>query len=150
MRDKYSQERILKLHPKVKDTFEAFINECEETHDITLRITQGLRTFDEQQKLYNQGRSAPGKIVTNSQAGQSYHNYGLAIDLVRMSDTGADWSYSMKALKPIADKHGLVWGGSFKTISDGPHFEKSFGFTWRQLLEMKNTHKVDASGYVLI
>ena len=32
-------------------------------------ITSGRRTMAEQQKLYNQGRTAPGDIVTNARPG---------------------------------------------------------------------------------
>ena len=86
MKDPISVKRLDKLHPKVRDTFKAFIEECEALHpDTTLRITQGLRTFPEQQALYDQGRNGkPGKIVTNAKPGQSYHNWGLAIDLVEL------------------------------------------------------------------
>ncbi|BBP87504.1 hypothetical protein BsIDN1_11220 [Bacillus safensis] len=49
---------------------------------IFVQITSGYRSFAEQNKLYSQGRTAPGKIVTNAKGGQSNHNYGLAIDYV--------------------------------------------------------------------
>ena len=53
--------------------------------------TSGMRTWEEQQKLYNQGRTAESKakgekIVTNAKPGSSYHNYGLAIDFCKDSD----------------------------------------------------------------
>lgn len=155
MRDSVSVARLAKLHPLVRDTFKAFIEDCEALNpDTTLRITQGLRTFDEQQALYNQGRNGnPGKIVTNASAGQSYHNYGLAIDLVELDGAKneiADWKFDMGTLKPIADKYGIVWGGNFKSIKDKPHFEKTFGFNWKQLLELRNKGAVDADGYVII
>jgi len=44
-------------------------------------ITDGARTFEEQQRLYDQGRTHPGEIVTKALPGWSYHNYGLAVDI---------------------------------------------------------------------
>lgn len=155
MKDSVSVARLEKLHPLVRGIFKAFIEECESVNpDTTLRITQGLRTFEEQQALYDQGRNGkPGKIVTNAKAGQSFHNYGLAIDLVELDGAKneiADWSFDMGTLNDIAAKHGIVWGGNFKSIKDKPHFEKTFGFSWQQLLEIRNKGGVDADGYVLI
>jgi peptidoglycan L-alanyl-D-glutamate endopeptidase CwlK len=154
MKDSVSVARLAKLHPLVRNTFKSFIEECEAlSPDTTLRITQGLRTFPEQQALYDQGRGKPGKIVTNARAGQSYHNYGLAIDLVELDGEKneiADWKFDMGTLQDIAKKYGIVWGGNFKSIKDKPHFEKTFGFSWQQLLELHNKGGVDADGYVLI
>ena len=45
-------------------------------------VTQGLRTYAEQDALYAQGRTVPGEIVTNAAAGYSWHNFGNAVDLV--------------------------------------------------------------------
>ena len=54
--------------------------------------------MEEQAMLYAQGRSRPGKIVTQAKPGQSYHNYGLAFDWVPLKQSGknadlwiADW-----------------------------------------------------------
>jgi peptidoglycan L-alanyl-D-glutamate endopeptidase CwlK len=148
MRDKISIDRLAKLHPKARNVFKAFIEECETTFDITLRISQGLRTFAEQDALYAQGRPK-GKIVTNAKGGYSMHNYGMACDFVRM--IGKDWdrNYNMKTLAPIALKHGLVWGGTFKTIFDPPHFELQLS----NIAGLRALHfagRVDKDGYVIL
>jgi LAS superfamily LD-carboxypeptidase LdcB len=137
MKDKISIERISKLHPKVRSTFTNFIKDAELGLNITLRVTQGLRTIDEQNALYEQGRTKPGNIVTNAKGGSSYHNYGLAIDVVEMIDGKPNWNFDYKKLKPYADKWGIVWGGTFKSIIDKPHFEISFGFKPSQLKNMR-------------
>src|SRR5512146_24015 len=49
---------------------------------IAIRVTQGLRTWAEQDALYAQSRTAPGPKVTNCKGGYSYHNFGLAVDCV--------------------------------------------------------------------
>jgi len=150
MRDKLSEQRLQKLHPKVRATFKAFIEDCEglDTNTV-LRITAGLRTDKEQDALYAQGRTTPGPKVTNAKAGQSYHNYGLAIDLVELDGEKneiADWKFDMATLKPIADRHGIVWGGTFRSIKDKPHFQIDLGYTVSQL---RDTAK-DAHGYPLL
>lgn len=137
MKDRISDTRIKLLHPKVQDDFRRFVEEAEEGLNIVLRVAQGLRTFDEQQALYDQGRTKPGKIVTNAKPGSSYHNYGLAIDVVPLIENGTklDWNFDYNKLLPYAKKYDLVWGGNFKSIVDKPHFEKTLGYNWRTLLK---------------
>ena len=153
MKDKYSPERIAKLHPKVRQPFTEFITECENTFNITLRIVQGLRTINEQNALYAQGRTTKGSIVTNAKGGQSFHNYGLAIDIAELDAKGQiNWNYDMSKLKPIADKYNIIWGGSWKSFKDLPHFEMNFGFpeNCKLLLEKVTKKEVDKEGYILI
>jgi peptidoglycan LD-endopeptidase CwlK len=45
-------------------------------------LFMALRTFECQDELYAQGRTLPGKIVTNARGGDSLHNFGLASDWV--------------------------------------------------------------------
>lgn len=134
MRDKISQIRLDSLHPKVRADFKQFIEDSEEGLNITLRIAQGLRTMEEQQALYDLGRKKPGSIVTNAKAGSSYHNYGLAVDLVVMVDNKLDWNYDMGKLVTYAIKKGISWGGSWRKFKDKPHFEKTFGINWKDML----------------
>lgn len=89
-------------------------------------ITSGRRTMAEQQKLYNQGRTAPGDIVTNAKPGQSAHNFGLAADLAPMKDGKIWWNAPKSVWKQMADTArglGLTSGYYFKTIFDAPHVE---------------------------
>lgn len=135
MKDNISQARLLALHPRAREDFRMFIEDAEAGLNIKLRIAQGMRTMAEQQALYNKGRTTAGAKVTNAKAGSSYHNYGLAIDLVVMDGAKADWNYDMKKLTPYADKHEIKWGGNWRTFKDTPHFEKTFGIEWREMLK---------------
>lgn len=141
MKDAVSIERIKGLHPKVREDFENFITEAENALGITIRITQGMRTFEEQQKLYDRGRTEPGKIVTKAKPGSSYHQYGLATDLVEVIGGGVDWNYDMSKLVPYATKYGIDWGGNWTGFKDFPHFEKHFNINWRQLLALHEQKK---------
>ena len=100
MKDPISIQRVNALHPRAIPVFTDFINECESTLNTTFRVTMGLRTIDEQNTLYAQGRTVPGQIVTNAPGGTSYHNYGLAVDICEMVNGQPDWNFDMSKLQP--------------------------------------------------
>lgn len=131
MKDSISQQRILDLNPYggIRDIFTSFIEECENTFDITLRIMLPVfRSINEQNKLYEQGRSTPGAIVTDAKGGSSFHNYGLAVDICNLVHGKPDWSFDMSTLVQIATKHKLEWGGCWVHRKDPPHFEYRMNF----------------------
>jgi peptidoglycan L-alanyl-D-glutamate endopeptidase CwlK len=55
---------------------------------IYVGVAQGYRSIAEQNRLYAQGRTLPGPIVTNARGGQSIHNRGIAVDLFQYSQDG--------------------------------------------------------------
>lgn len=146
MKDKISIDRVNKLHPKARAAFKMFIDDAERELNITLRISQGLRTIAEQNALYAQGRTVKGSIVTNAKGGQSYHNFGLAVDLVQLKDNAVNWSFDYSQLQPIAARYGIVWGGTFKSLIDKPHFELTYGYKPSQLVDIAK----DKYGYPMI
>jgi peptidoglycan L-alanyl-D-glutamate endopeptidase CwlK len=97
--------------------------------NIFMSVYQGLRTAEEQNALYAQGRTAPGQIVTNAKAGCSNHNYGLAVDIVPFhSGAGGplNWNISsppFQAMVAALKAQGLVYGGDWKTFPDNDHFQ---------------------------
>lgn len=150
MRDITSQSRLQQLHPDVRAEFKKFIETCEDALNVTIRIVQGLRTFEEQDAIYQQGRTKPGPIVSNARAGSSYHNYGLAIDIGVLVNGKIDWNFDYKRFQLFMPK-GMVWGADWdhdgKTKADGdkdehlvdmPHYQLTFGYTWQQLLAKYN------------
>lgn len=72
--------RIEDLHPCLQEKARQLIELCK-AEGIEIRVTSTLRTFAEQAQLYAQGRTKPGQIVTRAKPGQSWHNYGLAVDV---------------------------------------------------------------------
>lgn len=145
--DQVSLDRIEQLHPKVREEVKQLVDQANQVTgaNVTIRIVQGLRTIEEQDALYAQGRTKPGKKVTNAKGGTSYHNYGLAIDFAFLVkdkgeiswDQTKDWDGDKVAdwleVVQIFLRAGWEWGGNWKTIKDNPHFQKSFGLTWQQL-----------------
>lgn len=148
--DPKTDEKIKKLHPKVRQTFTDFVNEVEKKLNLKIRMISGLRTFAEQTKLYNQGRTAPGSIVTKAPAGSSYHNYGLAGDFYIMKGANNNiLSVLTPEVAKIANDLGLEWGGNWKGFVDKPHIQYKADSV-KNLLAKYNAGKRDINGYVNI
>lgn len=108
---------------------------------INLVVTQTRRTLEEQAELYAQGRTKPGKIVTNAKPGESAHNYGLAFDVAfREGEHGVTWVGPWGALGEIAAEIGLEWGGNWRSFPDRPHFELP---GWRVLVKKAKRRNLD-------
>lgn len=143
--DQRSLDNLNTLHPKLRQSaIDAWTEAQAAMPDNTkIIVVQGLRTFKESDDLYAQGRTKPGSIVTNAGAGKSYHNYGLAFDFEMITNGKTDWVVGPHWLKvvEIMKKHGMSWGGDFKTLPDAPHFENRYGFNWRQLFALHDAGK---------
>ena len=121
---------IDKLHPELQVCVNKFLNACKSA-DLDVCITETLRTQAEQEKLYAQGRTESGKIVTNCQGYQSPHCWGVAFDFCRNKK---GWEYDntdgfFDKVGRIAEtmfdntEYDLFWGGDFRTFVDKPHVE---------------------------
>lgn len=87
-----------------------------ESEGYTIRVTQGLRTFAEQDALF---RKRPK--VTNARGGQSYHNYGIAVDFAFVVNGKISWDERLyKNLGRWCSRVGLEWGGNWR-FTDLPH-----------------------------
>ena len=180
MRDQISIPRVLGLHPKIRDEVKARIEYVENKLGpyIAIRITQGSRSFAESDSMYAVGRTVrgagvrPGRpmgnIITNARAGQSFHNYDLAFDFCILYDKDkngtyesiswdllkdmdrdgeADWKEVVDAFQSI----GYEWGGSWYFLKDNPHLQKTFGYTWQNLLLKYNTGQfIHGTKFVLL
>jgi peptidoglycan L-alanyl-D-glutamate endopeptidase CwlK len=160
MEDKLTLERIKLLHPKVRPEIEHLYRSQivpALTGRAMCRFVYTLRTFEEQAEIFSRGRTKlfdqNGQrlgIVTKAAPGQSIHNYGLALDIILLVDSNRDGRYESSSYDMVLDydgdkksdwmevtnilkKAGWTWGGDWKSFKDAPHFEKPFGYTWRQL-----------------
>ena len=81
-------KKIELLHPVLRNQAQALYEEANRrlTGRAKMLITDTLRTFAEQDELYAQGRTKPGKRITNAKGWQSLHNYGVAIDFALLID----------------------------------------------------------------
>ncbi|GAB6255117.1 MULTISPECIES: peptidoglycan-binding protein [Peribacillus] len=135
------------IHPVVKESALEMVKRAYQ-EGIFVQISAGYRSMDEQAKLYGQGRLGyfyDGKNysdlskprVTNAKPGQSYHNFGLAIDYFIVSDDGknAIWTVDTKwkRVAAIGKSLGFSWGGDWSSFKDYPHLDMTGGLTYSQL-----------------
>ncbi|MEG1538276.1 MAG: M15 family metallopeptidase, partial [Clostridiales bacterium] len=70
-----ARELIL-LHPNLQILAKKLEENCLEC-GLKIRITETLRTKEEQNALYAQGRTKPGNVVTNVKYPNSFHCWGV-------------------------------------------------------------------------
>lgn len=132
------------MHPVVRESAIELIKRAYAA-DVEIQISDGYRSFAEQNELYAKGRTKPGNVVTNARGGQSYHNYGLAVDFFLVSADGkkAIWNTRVDLDKDgkrdwlevvaIAKQLGFEWGGDWSSFPDYPHLQMSGGLSISQL-----------------
>ncbi len=121
--DPRSEKVIATLLPEVQPYARALVHKAADA-GVIIKIISGLRTYEEQDALYAQGRTAPGNIVTKAKGGQSNHNFGIAFDIgVFEGNKYLEDSPKYKTVGILGVELGLEWGGNWKTITDQPHFQ---------------------------
>ncbi|MEZ5386470.1 MAG: M15 family metallopeptidase [Prosthecobacter sp.] len=121
--DARSEKNIATLHPRVQPLARSLILRAME-RGWNFKITSALRTYAEQDALYAQDRTKPGKRVTNARGGYSNHNFGLAFDVTLFNGSQPVWDSPLyKALAVIGQELGLEWGGNWKSPVDEPHYQ---------------------------
>ena len=109
-----------------------------------IRITEGFRSIKRQNELYAQGRTKPGKIVTNAKGGESFHQYGVAVDFVFVKE---GYNGNWELLGKIGERLGFEWGGSVEWARAGfvdrPHFQYTLGRSYKDF----QNGKVDLSKF---
>lgn len=161
--DGKAQKTLLDLHAadpngllsgaSMNDTFTGKANDTlravrREGMDMGAAPQGAFRSFEEQNRLYAKGRTAPGKRVTGARGGESWHNYGVAADLAFYNDTGnitwpetGDYARMWTRYGELAKKQGLRWGGDWTGLVDRPHIEYHPGFTDGQAGQLKGAHQ---------
>lgn len=126
--DHFSRIDVRKLYPPFLASLRLLVKACADRGWIYI-ATSGTRTYPEQANLYAKGRTAPGRIVTNADAGYSLHNFGAACDFCHDADLakpGLQPDYrspSYDVLAEEAEKLGLESGVKWKTFKDPPHIQ---------------------------
>ncbi|SFB04953.1 peptidoglycan L-alanyl-D-glutamate endopeptidase CwlK [Lentibacillus halodurans] len=131
------------LDPIVAAETEELVEQAAE-RNIEVVITETVRTIQEQNNLYEQGRSEDGSIVTYAKGGESYHNYGMAVDYALRNHNGDiiwDTSYDGNnngesdwfEVADMAKELGFEWGGDWNHFKDYPHLQMDFGLSIEQL-----------------
>jgi peptidoglycan L-alanyl-D-glutamate endopeptidase CwlK len=81
---------------------------------LAVDVFETWRSPMRQGSLYAQGRTAPGKVVTKADAWESFHQYGLATDLVFRSPSGGwtwdgDWAGVDAVVRAVGGLERVAW-----------------------------------------
>ena len=123
------------LLPPVKERVEKFLNAAKAA-GIDLLVTSTYRDNASQDALYAQGRPTPGKKGTNAKAGQSWHNYKCAVDVVPIVAGKPCWDVKDEVWQQVGalgKAAGLEWAGNWTKFKEMPHFQYTGGLTLAQL-----------------
>lgn len=121
--DARSERHIATLLPEARPIARALVQKAAQA-GIRIKVISATRTYAEQDALYAQGRTLPGRKVTNARGGWSNHNFGIAFDVgVFEGSAYLPASPKYKAVGALGMDLGLEWGGSWKSIVDEPHFQ---------------------------
>jgi peptidoglycan L-alanyl-D-glutamate endopeptidase CwlK len=146
MVDKITLDRIELLRVSLKQEAKAIYSDICNALDgrAICRFAHTYRSNKEQDALY-----AKRPKVTNAKGGESYHNYGLAIDIVLLKDKNGDGTFETASWETNVDfdgdgvadwmevvkifkSYGWEWGGDWH-FKDMPHFQKTYGLSIKQL-----------------
>lgn len=112
-----SRSRLRGVHPSLVAVVERAIA----LTPVDFMVTEGVRSLQRQAELVRSGASR----TLNSR-----HLTGHAVDLAALVDGQVRWDWPLypriaDAMKAAAAEHGvaLIWGGDWKRLRDGPHFE---------------------------
>jgi D-alanyl-D-alanine carboxypeptidase len=113
------------LHPYFRDKITTLISLCK-AKGIELAIVESYRTHSKQNEYQSMG-----KKYTRSGGGKSKHQYGLAVDVVPVIDSVAQWDNTKlwRKVGVIGEQLGLRWGGRWKSLYDPGHFEWTGGLS---------------------
>lgn len=129
MLDTISRERLSLVHPETKRRIEQLASLL----SFDIRVTQGLRTWSQQDGLWQLGRNADGTyidpvhhagVVTNAKGGHSGHNFGYPADVGPIVNGVVDWNGKDEKWAEILAKApscGLAEGATWRTFPDEPH-----------------------------
>lgn len=132
---------IADLHPKLQKLCQLHLAEANKQLaplGCSVFLTCTYRSNAEQEKLFAQGRTAPGKRVTNARAGQSKHNAvstsgkpaALAYDVAILENGKLNWnaaSEPWQIVGKVGVSLGLEWAWNWKRFKEAPHFQLAAG-----------------------
>ena len=137
-----SSRSVWDLDPELRQLCSEWVRRLT-AEGIEVIVTCTYRSNEEQAELYAQGRTKPGRIVTNARPGQSKHNVTLpdgrtpaarAFDFVPLRGGKAVWGLRTAADRAVwercvavAESLGLRCGARFPRLQDWPHVEMAEG-----------------------
>ena len=138
--------KIEDLHILVQPKAYLLIKKAKEDLGLDIAIYRTLATWEEQDAIYAQGRTRPGIVISNAKGGESFHNYGLALDfaILKPGSSIIDWSGKAdvdndqipdyQEIGKLGEDLGFEWGARFTSMKgDLGHLQMSFGLTIKEL-----------------
>lgn len=137
---------LKELNPKVRERVEKWLADCD-AQGIDVLITSTYRDAESQNALFAQGRTKPGKKVTNARGGDSFHNWRCAVDFVPLRNGKPVWGTKGNGIDndptddekddlelwqrvgTLAEKHGLEWAARWKRFPEMAHVQFTGGLT---------------------
>lgn len=116
------------LCPQFRHRLDLAMNACLDS-GYHLMMWEGYRSPARQDWLYQASRTRPGPWVTDAQGWQSYHQYGIAADIVGNTKGKPDWSINYDKIIPIFEAHGFENLRPRETC----HFQITGGLGWREM-----------------
>lgn len=117
-------------HPDLVEFHKSFQHRMRKL-SVPMFAAEVLRSRERQYELQAEGKS-------KAKAGQSPHQYGLAMDFVHSvhgwNMSKAEWAMIGHIGKEVAQQRGIkvTWGGDFKSLYDPAHWEIEF---WKTVKE---------------
>lgn len=135
---KTTEKNLNLLKGESKKIFSFLLQECYR-QGINAQISESLRTAERQLELYNAGKSKAKEVY------QSMHFYHIACDIFVDNNGKYDLSQNPRIWQicqelKLDSEYGMVWGGNFKSIKDQPHFELSWGKSWKHFYALYQTN----------
>ena len=122
---KFSQrslDRLQGVHPKLVEVMTLAL----EKSQVDFVVTEGTRSLSRQKMLYDEGKSQ----TMNSRHLPQKDGLSHAVDVAAMVNGAVSWEWGLyekinSAVQAAADQLGakITWGGTWKTLRDGPHFQ---------------------------
>lgn len=125
------------LEPETQALAKQFLQKCTDA-GIDVLIYCTYRSINEQNIIYAQGRTSPGKIVTNARGGQSWHNWKRAFDFVPLVGGKPAWNATdlYKKCGVIGESLGLEWAGRWTgSLKETAHMQYTKGKTLTDMLK---------------
>lgn len=148
---------LLDLHQAPQAVFGEWLRRCN-SKGVAILVYETYRSPQRQDRLFAQGRTESGPIVTNARAGDSFHQYRCALDAVpwefykgrgHVIMSKLDWTpfangresafrssrdrnildRSWKVMVEQADSLGIQWAGDWHSLIEYVHFQYTLGLT---------------------
>lgn len=117
------------LHPVVEERTNQLIQNMAD-QGITIVITDGFRSVEEQNILYEQGRTTAGQVIWD-------------MEFDGNGNGSPDWMEVVERAKEL----GFEWGGDWMGFEDYPHLQLDFGLSLNELQNGKRPTEEALTAY---